>query len=348
MKLKKLLPKNFDDLLAEGDVDALKAVFAACSVDARGGYSKQTAFAFNEFPDELCRWLVEQGADVSAADSYGDTPLQSRAGHWQGRLDILLDLGADVHSGEGGRGTALHKACGVGHADNVRLLLQRGANPDALTADGLTPLEWALQRCSNTGIVGIAKVAPIMLAAGARQTPRMEEFITQIGTQFEFHRAGFNRDSVDEYSAALDRLYSLFAVAPVPRRAMHDGRSPIAVKAGAWQDQHEALWDLLVPSNGPAATVQGEVIRLSGRIANELDGNGGVNWGADFRRMVDALLGHLGSGTSLPAEQLDAAAVTAKAIKQKSGEPARLCEMAVHWVVCNPTPVALPAVDYRR
>jgi len=94
--------------------------------------------------------------------------------------------------------------------------------------------------------------------------------------------------------------------------------------------------------------VQGEVIRLSGRIANELDGNGGVNWGADFRRMVDALLGHLGSGTSLPAEQLDAAAVTAKAIKQKSGEPARLCEMAVHWVVCNPTPVALPAVDYRR
>lgn len=104
MKLKKLLPKNFDDLLAEGDVDALKAVFAACSVDARGGYSKQTALAFNEFPDELCRWLVEQGADVSAADSYGDTPLQSRAGHWQGRLDILLDLGADVHSGEGGGG----------------------------------------------------------------------------------------------------------------------------------------------------------------------------------------------------------------------------------------------------
>ena len=348
MKLKKLLPKNFDDLLAQGDIDALKAVFETCSVDARGGYSKQSALAFNELPDDVCRWLVERGADVSAPDSYGETPLHARAGHWRGRVGILLALGAQVNSGEGARGTPLHKAAGVGQADNVRLLLQHGAHPDALTADGLTPLEYALQRGGNTGIPGLARVAPVLLEAGARKTPRMADFVTRIGTQFEFHRAGFNPDSVDEHSAALDRLYALFDVAPVARRALHDGRSPIIAKAASWQDRHAELWELLVPSSGAAATVQGEVIRLSGRIANELDGNGGVNWDADFKRMADALLQHLESGTTLSGARLQQAAATTAEIKRKSGDPALLCEMAVEWVALNPAAVALPAPAYRR
>src|SRR5688572_10451403 len=63
---KKLLPKDFDALLEAGDLDTLKAVFDSCDVNARGGYTKQTALAFRGCPDELTRWLVEQGADLSA------------------------------------------------------------------------------------------------------------------------------------------------------------------------------------------------------------------------------------------------------------------------------------------
>jgi hypothetical protein len=37
---KKLLPKTFKDLLASGDLTALKAVFETCAPDARGGYVK--------------------------------------------------------------------------------------------------------------------------------------------------------------------------------------------------------------------------------------------------------------------------------------------------------------------
>jgi hypothetical protein len=219
---KKLLPKDFDDLLKKGKLDALKAVFATCDVNARGGYSKRTALAFNESPDELVRWLVEQGADISAPDSHGDTPLLTRAGNGQGRIGVLLDLGADVHGGEGGKGTALHKAAGVGHPENVSLLLQRGAKVDALNAGGYTPLEYALQRCSNTGIQGVADVAEVLLEAGARRTPQMAESVTRIGSKFEFHRVGYEQKSVDAASAALDRLYTLFDVQPVPRRAEHD------------------------------------------------------------------------------------------------------------------------------
>lgn len=91
---RKTLPKDFDQQLAAGDIKALKAVFDSCDLNARGGVFKQTALAFVDCPDELTRWLIKQGADVSAPDSYGETPLHARAGHWKGNVDLLLELGA--------------------------------------------------------------------------------------------------------------------------------------------------------------------------------------------------------------------------------------------------------------
>jgi hypothetical protein len=94
------LPKDFEDLLVKGDIEALKAAFDNCDVGARGGTFKQTALAFNDCPDELVRWPVERGADLSAGDSCGETPLHSRAGHWKGHIELLIELGADArHSG---------------------------------------------------------------------------------------------------------------------------------------------------------------------------------------------------------------------------------------------------------
>ena len=345
---KKLLPKNFDELLKQGDDDAIKAVFETCDVDARGGYSKQTALAFAELSDDLVRWLVERGASISATDNYGETPLHARAGSWHGRIGILLDLGADVNAGEGARGTPLHKAADHGSAGNVRLLLQRGAKADALDEDGLTPLEYALQRCSNVGIKDMVAVAEALLDGGARKTPRVKEFVTRIGTNFEFHRARFDRESVDAVSAALERLYVLFDVPPVPRRAMHDGKSPIIAKSATPEKRHQELWELLVPSGGAAATVQGEVIRISGRIDNELGGNGGINWDADYKQMADALLAHLGSGKPLPDPELKEAATIVSEVKRKYGDTRRLNQLAVEWVALNQKPVMLPAPAYRR
>lgn len=93
--LKKLLPKDFEDLLGKGDIAALKSVFESCELNARGGYAKQTALAFAACPDELARWLVAQGADLSAADSRGNTPLHTRSRSWRGRIEVLLELGAN-------------------------------------------------------------------------------------------------------------------------------------------------------------------------------------------------------------------------------------------------------------
>lgn len=367
---KKLLPQDFKTLLAAGDLEALKAVFDTCDVDARGGPSKQTALAFSECPDALTRWLVENGADLEAGDTYGETPLQARAGHWQGHIEVLLELGANIHSGENLRGTPLHQAAEIGNVRTARLLLDHGARVDALNSHGQTPLLFALQRCNNARIKGVAAMAELLLGAaegqpgkpktlterlfgrrqktGTQVTSEMKAFVQRIGTDFEFHRANFNPDTVDETSAELDKLYALFDVPPVPRRAMHDGKSPIVAKAARWQDRHQELWELLVPSSGAASTVQGEVIRIAGRICGELERNGGANWDAAYKAMADAFLAHVSSGSPLPAPTLSEAQELVAEVKKQKGDTARLGELAVEWVALNPKPVPLKTPAYSR
>lgn len=372
---KKTLPKDFDELLKAGDAGAIRAVFEGCDVNARGGVWKQTALAFNELPDDVAEWLVENGADMAAADQYGQTPLHARAGHWQGRIAILLTLGADPNAVDAKGNTPLHRAAGVGNSRTARTLLDHGARVDAANHQGATPLAYALQQCSNAKIKQIAEVAELLLNAQPQaQAPRpsglqglatrlfggetragvgditqvMRDCVHRIGTDFEFHRDNFNPESRDETSAALDRLYILFDVPPVPRRVVYDGKSPITAKAATWWERHQELWALLVPSSGAASTMQGEAIRISGRIARELDGNGGINWDAEFRQMTDALLTHLGAGQPLPGPALREAAALVGEVKRKEGDTRRLCELAVAWVELNPAPIALPAPAYRR
>ncbi|MEO9338602.1 ankyrin repeat domain-containing protein [Mesorhizobium sp. SB112] len=367
---KKTLPNDFEELLKIGDFTAIKAVFETSDVNARGGVFKRTALAFNELPDDVARWLVDQGAGIEAAGNYGETPLHDRAGHWQGKIDILLELGADVNSSDTRGDTPLHKAASVGNVQTARILLEHGARIDATNNSGLTPLELALQRCSNAKIQQIAEMAELLLAAQPHQqtglrsfasrflgrgqkgddriSSKMRDFVERIGTDFEFHRSGFNPESRDATSTALEKLYALFDVSPVPRRSVHDGKSPIVAKAAKWEDRHQELWELLVPSSGSANTVQGEVIRISGRIARELDGNGGTNWDAEFKQMAAALLTHLGSGKPLPPSELKEATTIVSEVKRKYGDTRRLCELAVEWVALNPKPAALPAPSYSR
>jgi Ankyrin repeat len=345
---KKQLPKDFEALLVNCSLEELKALFDSYDVNARGGVFKQTALAFHQCPDALARWLVERGADLAAGDSYGDTPLHSRARHWKGRIEILLELGADVNHGENNRGTPLHAAAGSCKASAADLLLRHGARVDALNRERQTPLAYALQRCSNTQIEGMAALAKVLLAAGARQTPEMKTFVARIGTDFEFHRSAFNRDSVEATSAALDELYVLFDAPPVPRRLVHDGRSPIVARSTDPQEQHQELWHLLVPSSGAAATVQGEVVRIAGRICDELERNGGVNWDQAYKKMADAFVLHVASGVALVEPLLRETRELVAQLKRKGGDPRRLSELAVTWVAQNPMPLKLPAPDYDR
>ncbi len=344
----KKLPDDFELLLGKANLQELKAVFDKSELDARTGYGNLTALAFDNCPHELAKWLVEQGADLQATDRWGNTALHNRSRSFHGNIKSLLELGANVHDKRSSLGTPLHAAARAHNVGNTALLLQYGSNVDTLNSYGNTPLEEALQSCRNTDIVNMVELAKIYLKAGVKITGRMKGFIRDIGKSFEFHRMGFNPEYVDQTSSALDELYQLFGVEPVAKREIHDGKSPIITTAETWEEQHRQLWNMLVPSSGPAATVQGEVIRISGRIDDELHGNGGINWDKDYRKMADAFLIFVRQGKPLSSAELAEAEELIKQIKRKSGDIVRICELAVKWVAANPIPLTLSPPEYKR
>jgi hypothetical protein len=350
-KKRKTLPKNFGELLEAGDIPALKAVFDSCELDACGGYSKEPALSFYRIPEELLRWLVEQGADINAKDRYQETPLHSHAGMYDGKVDVLLELGADIEARDYQERTPLHMAAWRFRRHAVRSLLAHGANVHATDAMRQTPLALALAACRNCDISAAVEIAALLLEAGTQVTPEMTEQVQRIGKEFEFHRENFNQDSLAETDAGLARLYALFQVAPIAKRRVHDGVSRITVTATRWEDQHAELWDWLVPGQGSAQTAQGEAIRITGRVANEILGNGGANWDADYRKMLDALLQHFASGTPLDAADFKEASTLVKRIYAGDGnndELAYLSALAVRWVLANPQPIPLARTNYRR
>jgi hypothetical protein len=80
----------------------------------------------------------------------------------------LLDAGVDVNSKFRYGATALSYACDRGHLDVVRLLLERGADPNVKdTFYGATPLSWASSP-AQTRKPEHATIVGLLLEAGAR------------------------------------------------------------------------------------------------------------------------------------------------------------------------------------
>ena len=128
-----------------------------------------------------------------------------------------------------------------------------------------------------------------------------------------------------------------------------DDAAPITVTAQTWRGQFTELWEHLVPSAGAAATEQGEVIRLAGKLSREILDNGSINWNADFRAMSDELVAYLSYRTPVASRrELER---LRKIVRRGGGwkpELYRLHELAVSWVLANPHPVALGHTPYRN
>ena len=160
--------------------------FDRCDVNARGGFEKQTALAFRDCPDELARWLVAHSADLQAGNTWGHTPLHARADSRRARVDVLLELGADVNATDSSKQTPLHAAAFRRNVDAAAKLLVGGAAVEARENEGLTPLELALRSCPNSELRQMVELARLLLGAGGQRTPAQRGFVEEIGKRFEF------------------------------------------------------------------------------------------------------------------------------------------------------------------
>lgn len=347
-KKKKTLPANFGELLEANDLEALKAVFNECELNAYDRYSfKKPALSFYGIPLELMDWLIAQGADINVKDEYDRTPLHYHAQvNNVERVALLLDKGADIESKAAYDRTPLFAA--AYHPEVTALLIAKGANVKAKDDMKHNPMEAMLYAVQSIDISKAAKTAELYLKAGLKSTKFAKEQVTRIGEDFEFHREGFNPEYLEETDTALQQLYKLFDVPPVPKRIQHDGKSPIVLTGETWEKRYEQAWELLVPSSGRASTVQGEVVRIAGKVNDELLRNAMGNWDREYRKMLNAISGYLQQGNSLSESELTEVADIQKYILEDDGAGShRLCELATLWVTKNPEPMVLEKVNYK-
>jgi ankyrin repeat protein len=118
---------------------------------AKDGFHPLGLAAFFKRPDAV-RALLALGADVRPASKNGGfTALHSAIADDEGLVTkdivrMLLDAGADPNARSASGGTPLHTAAFTGNIPVIDMLLAAGASPDAADDKGKTPLDVARER----------------------------------------------------------------------------------------------------------------------------------------------------------------------------------------------------------
>lgn len=167
---------------------------------------------------------------------------------------------------------------------------------------------------------------------------------------FEFYRPIIEPEKLEEWEEALRRLLELYGVPAPPRRRVYDGKEKIIAEPGNWQEQFEELYVwIALPLRDKAETVQGELIRLSGRVYQLICEDHVTEWSdIGARLMFHGFLRYLRMGTPLSMEKLREAGLVIQEIIQneKILHPDKLCELSVRWIQKNPNPIPLGIIFY--
>lgn len=314
MKKRKTLPKEMKELLENGDISALKEQFLRCAPNAATGKYGSNIFSLTPLPRDFAFWAKEQGADVNFKDYYGNTPIFDHASFWNGDVQLLIDLGAEVNVAQDDGTTPLHQ--------------------------NRLPYPLLLEICQ------------LLLDHGAEITDRCREFLGKSAKQFQRAKRGFtDLEFLHGQIEGLERLCQIFDVEPAGEVAFHDGVSPILVPVESKIEAFQWLWNYLVPPSGKAQTAQGEAIRIAGRVDHEITSNGGMNWNSDYRKMLRVFPQYLRLGNPLRDEDIAQAERIAHLLKDSRDDRTlsmQLCAYAVSWVLLNPKVLPSLGTDYSR
>ena len=128
---------------------------------------------------DILRWLLDHGANANALNSYGFTPLSEAANTMQLEVvEALLDHNAEINLRDINGRTPLywilsHCSSKGKFVDMVRLLLERGADPNICTNDHRTPLHRA-------SFYGLLEAAQLLLSHGAKVDEKDGEGMTPL------------------------------------------------------------------------------------------------------------------------------------------------------------------------
>ena len=119
--------------------------------------------------------ILKHGGDATVRDTDGNTPLHHAVGGPASDMAcapstrLLVQRGAPLNQANQDGNTALHLAAKGTRDDSLAVLLDAGANPQAINGDGLTPLQLFVKVGANRG-----RIVALLVDAGAdpnRKTP---------------------------------------------------------------------------------------------------------------------------------------------------------------------------------
>ena len=324
-----LISLTFDSL-EEGDIKKAEELFNS-GVDifrvteSKWNWLHQVLMGIpSETPAKTIKYLIDKGVSPIAKDYYGMTPLHyAMRGENIEAAKILLEAGADPNARDMGGGLIpFRMACGQPfNQELVEFFLKHGANIYGQDSEGRTWME----------------IVKKYLTRIKEEAPLVKFFL--------------------EYEAKLKAEGKL---PPKPKKkeklankSLHDGKSEIIVKiSDNWLDQYKELWKLLVPKQGKASTVQGEVIRICGKLEHEILDNGRINWDNDFELMCKELRKHLLTSGNLLSEEenkkIKSIILKIKKDTVKEKDFDKLTELCTKWILINTFPIELKKIQYDR
>lgn len=149
------------DAATKGDVAAITAALdAGAGVDESDGKATPLYLAVRGGQFAAAKLLIERGADVNAAPTpaLGPALMPALAKRRIDLIKLLLDGGANPNS-KRSRENAIHIAVNLGCLDCVKALVEAGADVNAKTKDGKTPLHLAKFK-------GLREIADYLMAHG--------------------------------------------------------------------------------------------------------------------------------------------------------------------------------------
>ncbi|WP_245511282.1 MULTISPECIES: ankyrin repeat domain-containing protein [unclassified Mesorhizobium] len=149
------------DAATKGDVAGITAALdAGAGVDESDGKATPLYLAVKGGHFAAAKLLLDRGADVNAAPTpvLGPALMPALAKRRIDLIKLLLDGGANPNS-KRSRENAIHIAVNLGCLDCVKALVEAGADVNAKTKDGKTPIHLARFK-------GLREIADYLMAHG--------------------------------------------------------------------------------------------------------------------------------------------------------------------------------------
>jgi hypothetical protein len=115
-----------------------------------------------------------------------------------------------------------------------------------------------------------------------------------------------------------------------------------------WKKEHDRLWNALVPPEGQAETLQGELIRIAGKLTDQAFRNGNMNWDAEHEMMWRFVGKHLDDPETFGEEARQLIRDKIEEIIRDNKAPDLsgdgccyyvISERVVDWCMAHPTPI---------